>query len=51
MVMQMVMNAVKENCYAGKPETIEHVKANIRDNIADIRYHILKKCTKIGPIE
>ena len=37
--------AVKEKHYADKPETIEHLKANIRNAIAEIR------CTKIRPIK
>ena len=43
--------AVKEKCFADKLETIEHLKANIRDAITEIRHHHSKKCTKIGPIK
>lgn len=35
--------AVKDKCYADKPETIENLKANIRDAIAEIRPHTLEK--------
>lgn len=35
--------AVKDKCYADKPETIEHLKANIRDAIAEIQPHTLAK--------
>ena len=37
--------AVKEKYYADMPKTIEHLKANIHNAIAEIR------CTKISPIE
>ena len=38
--------AIKEKCYAGKIETIEHLKINIRDDIAEIWPHILEKVHK-----
>ena len=35
-------DAVKENCYADKPEIFEHLKANICDAIAEVRLHTAK---------
>ena len=38
--------AVKEHCCTDKPETIEHLRANIRDAIAEIRPNTLEKVHK-----
>ena len=35
--------AIKENCYANRPETIKHLKANIRDTIVEIQFQTLEK--------
>ena len=35
--------AVKDKCYSDKPETIDPLKANIRDVIVEIRPYILEK--------
>ena len=41
--------AVKDKCYADKPETIDALKNNIRDAIGEIQLHtidnVLKNCT------
>ena len=34
--------AIKEQCYADKPETIEHLKDKIREVFAEIRSHTLE---------
>ena len=42
-------DAVKDKCYADKPETIDALKDNIREAIAEIQLHtianVLKNCT------
>ena len=40
--------AVKDKCYAGKTETIDALKDNIREAIGEIQQSIM--CLKIGPI-
>ena len=41
--------AVKDKCYAGKPETIDALKDNIHEAIGEIQLHtmdnVLKNCT------
>ena len=41
--------AVKDKCYADKPETIDTLKANIREAIGEMQLHtidsVLKNCT------
>ena len=38
-----LFNAFKEKCYANIPETVEHLKANIRGAIAEIQFHTFEK--------
>ena len=40
--------AVKNKCYADKPETIDALKDNIREDIGEIQLHTIM-CLKIGP--
>ena len=44
--------AVKDKCYADKPETIDALKYNIREAIGEIQLHtidnVLKNCTDRG---
>ena len=43
--------AVKDKCYADKPETIDSLKDNIREAIGEIQLHtidnVLKNCTNL----
>ena len=41
--------AVKDKCYVDKPETIDALKDNIREGIAEIQLHKSIMCLKIGP--
>ena len=36
-------DAIKEMCYSEKPESIQHLKVNIRDANGEIRLHALEK--------
>ena len=38
--------AVKDKCYADKPETIDALKDNIRETIGEIRLHIIDNVLK-----
>ena len=38
--------AVKDKCYADKPETIDTLKDNIREAIGEIQLHIIDKVLK-----
>ena len=38
--------AVKDNCYTGKPETIDALKDNIREAIDEIQLHIIDNVLK-----
>ena len=38
--------AVKDKCYADKPETIQALKDNIRENIGDIQLHTIDNVLK-----
>ena len=44
-----LLGAVKDKCYADKPETIDDLKHNIREAIGEIQLHAidnaLKNCT------
>ena len=42
--------AVKDKCYADKPETIDALKDNIREAIDEIQLHTSIMCLKIRPI-
>ena len=42
--------AVKDNCYADKPETINALKDNIREAIGEIQLHTINYVLKTGPI-
>ena len=42
--------AVKDKCYADKPETIDALKDNIREAIGEIQLHTIVMCLKIEPI-
>ena len=39
------LGAVKDKCYADKPETIDALKANIREAIGEIQLHIIDVLT------
>ena len=43
-------SAVKDKCYADKPETIETLKDNIREAIGEYSCTQLIMCLKFGPI-
>ena len=43
-------SAVKDICYAEKPETIDTLKDNIREAICEIHLHTIDMCLKIGTI-
>ena len=38
--------AVKHKCYAGKPQTIDALKGNIREAIGEIQLHTIDKVLK-----
>ena len=43
-------DAVKDKCYASKPEAIDALKDNIREAIGEIQLHRIDNVFKIGPI-
>ena len=45
-----LLAAVKDKCYADKPETIDALKDNIREAVDQIQLHTNDNVLKIGPI-
>ena len=41
-----LLGAIKENCYADKPETIDALKNNIREAIEEIQLHTIDNVLK-----
>ena len=55
MLVYYLWGAIKDKCYADKPETIDALKDNIRKAIGEIQLHtianVLENCTdRVGPM-
>ena len=42
--------AIKDKCYADKPEIIDAFKDNIREAIGEIQLHTIDNMLRIGPM-
>ena len=45
-----IISAIKDKCYADKPEAIDALKDGIREAIGEIQLQQSIMCLKIGPI-